>query len=259
MYEKKDTSVWKWIFIMAIFLVVLFSLKRCDLASRRENNQSSELQTNYQNLVQKNEINYKHLKELNKKQTDSFFTNFNSNKYKLIRPETIQQLANRLNCSIVELKNANPKLNDYKPSEPVKKDEVINTPSKDALQGYEKEVLDLTNKERAKAGLTPLKADDSNLNKAAHAKSVDMNTKNYFSHNSPTYGTPFEMMKTFGVNYKSAGENIAQGQKTPQEVVTAWMNSPGHRANIMNASFTHLGVGFVKDGKYYWTQMFISK
>ena len=75
---------------------------------------------------------------------------------------------------------------------------------------------------------------------------------------SPTYGSPFDMMKTFGISYKSAGENIAMGQTTPEQVVQAWMNSPGHRENIMNSSFTHIGVGYVASGNY-WTQMFIGK
>ena len=85
-----------------------------------------------------------------------------------------------------------------------------------------------------------------------------MQTKNYFSHTSPTYGSPFDMMKAYGISYKSAGENIAMGQRSPEEVVQAWMNSQGHRENIMNANFTHIGVGHVTTGNY-WTQMFIGK
>ncbi|MDF2592072.1 MAG: sporulation protein, partial [Clostridia bacterium] len=77
-------------------------------------------------------------------------------------------------------------------------------------------------------------------------------------HTSPTYGSPFDMMKQFGITYKTAGENIAMGQRTPEEVVKAWMNSPGHRANILKSSFTHIGVGYVANGSY-WTQMFIGK
>ncbi len=80
-----------------------------------------------------------------------------------------------------------------------------------------------------------------------------MKNKNYFDHTSPTYGSPFDMMKSFGISYKAAGENIAMGQKTPEQVVQAWMDSPGHRANIMNSSFTHIGVGYVASGNY-WTQ-----
>ena len=85
-----------------------------------------------------------------------------------------------------------------------------------------------------------------------------MKENGYFAHNSPTYGTPFQMMKSFGISYRTAGENIARGQSTPSAVVNAWLNSPGHRVNILNPSFTHIGVGYVADGKY-WTQMFIGK
>ena len=85
-----------------------------------------------------------------------------------------------------------------------------------------------------------------------------MKDKGYFSHTSPTYGSPFQMMKSFGISYKSAGENIARGYATPEAVVNGWMNSSGHRANILNKSFTHIGVGYVQSGNY-WTQMFISK
>ena len=73
-----------------------------------------------------------------------------------------------------------------------------------------------------------------------------MQKNNYFSHTSPTYGSPFDMMRDQGVSYKSAGENIAQGQRTPQEVVQAWMNSEGHRRNILNSNYTHIGVGMIQ-------------
>jgi uncharacterized YkwD family protein len=118
-------------------------------------------------------------------------------------------------------------------------------------------VVDLTNVERAKNGLPALKV-DVNLSKVAREKSSDMQRNNYFSHQSPTCGSPFDMMKKFGITYKSAGENIAMGQKTPTEVVQAWMNSEGHRANILNGSYTHIGVGHVANGNY-WTQQFIGK
>ena len=80
--------------------------------------------------------------------------------------------------------------------------------------------------------------------------------KGYFSHTSPTYGSPFDMMKSFGITYRSAGENIAYGYSTPQAVVNAWMNSSGHRANILNSSYKQIGVGYVAKGNYC-TQMFI--
>lgn len=125
------------------------------------------------------------------------------------------------------------------------------------VSSYEKEVIRLVNEIRAKNGLGTLK-EDWELSRVARYKSEDMKNNNYFSHTSPTYGSPFDMMKKFGISYRSAAENIAKGQKTPQEVVNAWMNSSGHRANILNKSYTHIGVGYVKSGNI-WTQMFISK
>ena len=126
-----------------------------------------------------------------------------------------------------------------------------------SLSEFEQRVVDLTNAERAKQGLPALKV-DTELSKVARIKSEDMQKNNYFDHNSPTYGSPFDMMKKFGISYTSAGENIAQGQRTPEEVVQAWMNSAGHRANILNSSYTHIGVGYVENGNY-WTQQFIAK
>lgn len=125
------------------------------------------------------------------------------------------------------------------------------------VSAFEQEVLELTNAERQKQGLQPLTL-DTELSKVARVKSEDMAANNYFDHTSPTYGTPFEMMKQFGISYSSAAENIAQGQTTPAQVVEAWMNSQGHRENIMNSSYTHIGIGHAADGNY-WTQMFIGK
>jgi len=86
-----------------------------------------------------------------------------------------------------------------------------------------------------------------------------MANKGYFSHTSPTYGTPFQMMENFGLRFSAAGENIAYGQRTPAEVMRDWMNSPGHRNNILSRSYTEIGVGLAKNknGVCYWTQMFM--
>lgn len=128
------------------------------------------------------------------------------------------------------------------------------------VKNIEEQVVQLTNQQRAKNGLPALKI-DWELARVARYKSADMRDKNYFSHTSPTYGSPFTMMKNFGISYRTAAENIAAGQSTPQEVVNSWMNSPGHRANILKSDVTHIGVGYAKGGSYghYWTQMFISK
>ncbi|MGL5642488.1 MAG: CAP domain-containing protein [Paraclostridium sp.] len=124
---------------------------------------------------------------------------------------------------------------------------------------FQQEVLNLVNVERTNRGLQPLKF-NSELSKVATLKSQDMIDKNYFDHTSPTYGSPFDMMKQFGISYNAAGENIAMGQETPKEVMNSWMNSPGHRKNILNPDFTELGVGIASNGSsIYWTQMFIGK
>ena len=119
-------------------------------------------------------------------------------------------------------------------------------------------VLKLVNAERSKQGLQPLTL-SSKLTNLATMKSKDMADKGYFEHTSPTYGTPFQMLQSHGVHYSSAGENIAAGQQTPEQVMNAWMNSSGHRANILNKSYTEIGIGYYQGGKYgvYWTQLFI--
>ena len=133
------------------------------------------------------------------------------------------------------------------------------TPTTNAgISAFNQQVLDLTNAQRAKAGLSPLKY-NATLSNVATLKSQDMRDKRYFSHTSPTYGSPFAMMERFGISYTYAGENIAAGQSTPQAVVTGWMNSPGHRQNILNPNYNQIGIGYAAGGSYghYWTQMFI--
>ncbi|WP_088104344.1 stalk domain-containing protein [Halalkalibacter urbisdiaboli] len=125
----------------------------------------------------------------------------------------------------------------------------------EGLSDFEAKVVELTNAERKKHGLAELNA-DLPLSKVALEKSRDMKVNGYFSHTSPTYGSPFTMMKDFGIDYTAAGENIAMGHRSAEEVVQAWMDSEGHRANILNEAFTHIGVG---ESSYYWTQMFIRK
>ena len=129
-----------------------------------------------------------------------------------------------------------------------------NSTGKDVLHAYEEEVVSLVNQERARYGLAPLTI-HRELCEGARMKSRDMQQNGYFSHTSPTYGTPFQMMKKLGISYRTAGENIAKGFSSPQAVVNAWMNSEGHRANILNGSYTEIGVGYVADGGYY-TQWF---
>ncbi|PRX74020.1 putative YkwD family protein [Cohnella sp. SGD-V74] len=130
-----------------------------------------------------------------------------------------------------------------------------NSGSEVSNSAFATQVVTLVNQERAKAGLKPLASTNAALTKMALDKAKDMYNNGYFDHNSPTYGSPFDMMKKYGINYRYAGENIAKGQRTPQEVMNAWMNSPGHRANILSANFTTIGVAYYNG---VWVQEFIS-
>lgn len=120
---------------------------------------------------------------------------------------------------------------------------------------YANQVVALVNQERAKAGLEPL-ASDSSLSVMALDKAKDMYYNHYFDHTSPSYGSPFDMMNSYGIQYTYAGENIAMGQKNPQEVMTAWMNSQGHRENILSPNYTKIGVSYY-NGE--WVQEFIAQ
>lgn len=173
--------------------------------------------------------------------------------YTVSSGDTLWKIALKTETGVQELIDANPQLANPNQINPGQK---INVPVKEQAS-VEQEVVKLVNAERAKAGLTALQ-EDWELSRVANYKSQDMHDKKYFDHTSPTYGTPFTMMKNFGISYQSAGENIAMGQRSAQEVVTAWMNSDGHRANILNKNYTHIGIGYVADGNY-WTQMFIQK
>ena len=123
----------------------------------------------------------------------------------------------------------------------------------------EKEVFNLINKQRTANGLSALKVDNE-VQRVAKIKAQDMVNNNYFSHNSPTYGSPFEMLQSFKVSYKIAGENIA-GNSSNSGAVNAWMNSLGHKANILNGSFNYTGIGVVSSPKFgkVYVQMFIGK
>lgn len=167
--------------------------------------------------------------------------------------ESMWKIAVKYQVGLSEIVNTNPNISDPELIYPGQK---ITIPIIDtSITNYENEVVRLVNSERAKNGLSPL-TQDWELSRVARFKSQDMKDNSYFSHTSPIYGSPFDMIKNFGISYRTAGENIARGQATPQAVVNAWMNSSGHRANILNKSYKKIGVGYVSDGRF-WTQMFI--
>ena len=167
--------------------------------------------------------------------------------------DTMWKLAVKYQVGTSEIIAANPQVTNPNLIYP---GQVLNIPQvADGVLSYENEVIRLVNEIRTENGLNTLTA-NWELSRVARYKSEDMSSNKYFSHTSPTYGTPFRMMQSFGLSYRSAGENIAYGQRTPTAVVNAWMNSSGHRANILNESYTQIGVGYCPSGNY-WTQMFI--
>ena len=175
--------------------------------------------------------------------------------YTVVAGDSLWKIAVKYEVGLSELKAANPQIANPNLIYPGQK---LTVPTGDqAATAYEKEVVRLVNEIRAQNGLKPLTY-DWQLARVARYKSQDMKNNRYFAHTSPVYGTPAQMIKSFGISYRSMGENIARGQKTPQAVVDGWMNSSGHRANILSRSFTHIGVGYEAAGSY-WTQLFIGK
>jgi len=173
--------------------------------------------------------------------------------HKVVQGDTMWKLAVQYQVGTSEIIQANPQVTD---PDLIYPGQILQIPQLEStVSSYESEVIRLVNEIRQKNGLRPLTA-NWELSRVARYKSQDMRDNGYFSHNSPTYGTPFQMLSAFGLSYRTAGENIAKGYASPQAVVNGWMNSSGHRANILNGSYTQIGVGYVSGGNY-WTQLFI--
>ena len=171
----------------------------------------------------------------------------------VVSGDTMWKLAVQYQVGTSEIIQANPQISN---PDLIYPGQVLQIPQLDStVSSYEAEVIRLVNEIRQQNGLKPLTA-NWELSRVARYKSQDMLDNRYFSHTSPTYGSPFQMITAFGLSYRTAGENIAKGYPTPQAVVNGWMNSSGHRANILNASYKQIGVGYVSKGNY-WTQMFI--
>lgn len=171
----------------------------------------------------------------------------------VVQGDTMWKLAVKYEVGTSEIIRSNPQVSN---PDLIYPGQVLTIPQLDSkVASFEAEVVRLVNEIRQQNGLKPL-TENWELSRVARYKSQDMLDNRYFSHTSPTYGTPFQMIKAFGLSYRTAGENIAMGYSTPQAVVNGWMNSSGHRANILNASYTQIGVGYVAQGNY-WTQMFI--
>lgn len=171
----------------------------------------------------------------------------------VVKGDTMWKIAAKYQVGTSEIIDANPQVVN---PDLIYPGQVLAVPRvSTSVSAYEQEVIRLVNEIRVQNGLKALTA-NWELSRVARYKSQDMVDNRYFSHTSPTYGSPFQMIRAFGLSFRTAGENIAYGQRTPQAVVNAWMNSSGHRANILNGSYTQIGVGYVANG-HYWTQMFI--
>lgn len=191
--------------------------------------------------------------------------------YTVQKGDTLWNISQNYGTSLNELKGANPQIKNPNLIYP---NQVINLPGTPSMPGtpnvpstpgttneftsLEDQVIQLVNVERSKIGVPSL-AKNNQLTDVARTKSEDLITNNYFSHNSPVYGSPFNMLDTFGISYNAAAENIASGQRTSEEVMNTWMNSTGHRANILSSNYNQIGVGVARDqnGNMYWTQLFI--
>ncbi len=125
-----------------------------------------------------------------------------------------------------------------------------------AINSIIQQVIDLVNKERKAAGLPLVNVDNVKLGKAASVRAQEQASN--FSHTRPNGSSWTTVLTDFGISYRTAGENVAYGQKTALEVMNAWMNSAGHRANILNSNYKEIGVGvYYKNGTYYWSQIFV--
>lgn len=200
--------------------------------------------------------------------------------YKVMPGDTMWGIAKKYGVGLSDLLTANPQIKNSSlitvgqtinipnttstpnvPSTP-STPSVPSTPSTPSvpndIRALETEVIRLVNAERTKAGV-PALTENSEVSRIARIKSEDFIKNNYFSHNSPVYGSPFDMLRSFGVKYTAAAENIAIGQKTAAEVMNSWMNSSGHRSNILNSTYNQIGVGVARNdrGILYWTQIFI--
>lgn len=174
-----------------------------------------------------------------------------------VRPgDTLWKIASLYEVGISELIKENPQISN---PDLIYIGEQIRIPAQGTYREMEREIIRLVNDERAKRGL-PRVEENWQISRVARIKSEDMINNNYFSHNSPIYGSPFKMLSSFGINYTQAAENIALGQLTARQVMDSWMNSPGHRANILNANYNQIGVGVARKGSqgpFYFTQIFV--
>lgn len=177
--------------------------------------------------------------------------------YTIKSGDTLWKIAVSNQTGVSEILALNPRLSN---PNMIIAGQTIKIPNMSDVKTMESEVARLVNVERSKVGLGPLTF-NWELSRVARVKSQDMATQNYFSHSSPTFGSTFSLLPKYGIVYSAAGENIAYGYTSAASVMAGWMNSPGHRANILGKQYNQIGVGLAKNsqGQYYWTQVFIKR
>ena len=180
---------------------------------------------------------------------------FAAQTYTVQKGDSLWKIAVRYEIGLSEIIGANPQFTNPNLIYP---GDMVTIPLKDTqIEAIERQVIDLVNAERTGNGLQALEF-NWQVARVAGYKACDMRDNRYFSHTSPTYGSPFQMLRDFGISFTAAGENIAMGQRSAESVMQAWMNSSGHRANILNEAYTQIGVGYcIGNSGPYWVQMFI--
>ena len=171
----------------------------------------------------------------------------------VVKGDSMWKIATRYQVGVDEIILANPQIKNPSLIYP---GQILTIPLiPKAITDFEDEVIRLTNQFRAQNGLAALK-ENWQLSRVARFKSQDMADRGYFDHYSPTYGSFDAMIKNFGISYRSAGENIAHGYSTPKAVVDGWINSAGHRRNMLGSNYKQIGVGYFAKG-HYWTMQLI--
>ena len=176
--------------------------------------------------------------------------------YTVVPGDSLWKIAVKFQIGLSEIIAANPRISNPHVIFP---GQIINIPAIGGdILAFENEVVRLVNIERARNGLPPL-TQNWEVSRVARYKSQDFINRNYFSHDSPTYGSPSNMLRSFGILFSANAENIARGQTSPAAVMNSWMSSAGHRANILSPLYNQIGVGVARDsnGRLFWTQMFI--
>lgn len=236
--------------LLIICLAALLALVACGTTAERDTRQDNQITPDYVSF-QGEKRNTEEVPVVPGREQNIFQNPSSNGQYAPQRPERRGNVAETP-------KNTNPAdLPHEWQLEQGRENQSDSTGQDSQISNFVKQVAELTNAARLEKGAKALKL-DNNLTEAAQLKSNDMAENGYFSHQSPTYGSPFELMDQVGIKYTKAAENIAAGQRTPEQVVNSWLNSEGHRANMLDPEMTHIGIGYNSNG-HYWTQMFIKQ